>query len=147
MLTSKIRTFLSLFGKTSSVGIPQAIIVDNGPQFDSVTFRTFCSELKIKNLYSTPRYPQNKGQAKATNKTLLSALKKKLEKAKEKWVEELSNVLWAYRTTPRRPTRNTSFALAYGIYVVIPTKIGMPTTRTAMQVQRNEGQELGRHLD
>ena len=28
--------------------IPQTIIVDNGLQFDSVAFRTFCSELKIK---------------------------------------------------------------------------------------------------
>ena len=120
-------------------GIPQAIIVDNRSQFDSVTFRTFCSKLKIKNLYSTPRYPQSKGQAEATNKTLLSALKKRMEKAKEKCVEELPNVLWAYQTTPRRPTRNTSFVLAYGIYIVIPTKIGMPTTRIAIQVQREEG--------
>ena len=38
-------------------GIPQTIIADNEPQFDSVEFKTFCSELKIKNLYSTPRYP------------------------------------------------------------------------------------------
>lgn len=37
-------------------GIPQTIITDNGPQFDSVAFRTFCLELKIKNLYSTSRY-------------------------------------------------------------------------------------------
>lgn len=38
-------------------GIPQAIIADNGPQFDSMAFRTFYLELKIKNLYSTPHYP------------------------------------------------------------------------------------------
>ena len=82
-------------------GISQVIIADNGSQFDSVTFRTFCSELKIKNLYSTPRYPQSNGQAEATKKTLLSVLKKRLEKAKGKWVEELPSVLWAYRTTPR----------------------------------------------
>ena len=37
-------------------GIPQAIIVDNGSQFDSIAFRTFCSELKIKILDSTPCY-------------------------------------------------------------------------------------------
>ena len=42
-------------------GIPQAIIADNGPQFDSITFRNFCSKLKIQNLYSTPRYPQSNG--------------------------------------------------------------------------------------
>ena len=77
-------------------GIPQTIIVDNGPQFDSAAFRTFCSELKIKNLYSTPWYPQSNGQVEATNKTLLYALKKMLEQAKEKWVEELLDVLWAY---------------------------------------------------
>lgn len=80
-----------------------------------------------------PGYPQSNGQAEATNKTLLSALKKRLEKAKGRRVEELPSVLWAYRTTPERPTGNTSFALAYGVDVVIPTKIGMPTTRTAVQ--------------
>ena len=73
--------------------IPQAIIADNGPQFDSIAFRNFCSELRIQNLYSTPRYPQSNGQVEATNKTLLSALKKRLDQAKGKWVEELPSVL------------------------------------------------------
>ena len=74
-------------------GIPQAIIADNGPQYDSIAFWNFCSELKIQNLYSTPRYPQSNGQAEATNKTLLTALKKRLDQAKGKWVEELLSVL------------------------------------------------------
>ena len=126
-------------------GIPQTIIVDNGPQFDSAAFRTFCSELKIKNLYSTPWYPQSNGQVEATNKTLLYALKKMLEQAKEKWVEELLDVLWAYQTTPRRPT--APFTLAYGMDKIIPMEIGMPTTQTAMQGQKDENQELGKHLD
>nr|CAN81178.1 hypothetical protein VITISV_004998 [Vitis vinifera] len=60
-------------------GIPQTIIADNGPQFDSIAFRNFCSELNIRNSYSTPRYPQSNGQAEATNKTLITALKKRLE--------------------------------------------------------------------
>ncbi|RVW61350.1 hypothetical protein CK203_032063 [Vitis vinifera] len=50
-------------------------------------------------------------------------LKKRLEQAKGKWVEELPDVLWAYRTTPGRPTGNTPFALAYGMDAVIPTEI------------------------
>ncbi|RVW48156.1 Gag-Pol polyprotein [Vitis vinifera] len=111
-------------------GIPQTIIADNGPQFDSIAFRNFCSELNIRNSYSTPRYPQSNGQAEATNKTLITALKKMLEQAKGKWVEELPGVLWAYRTTPRRPTGNTPFALAYGMDAIIPTEIGLPTIRT-----------------
>ena len=39
----------------------------------------------------------------------------------EKWVDELSGVLWAYRTTSRRPTGVTPFALAYGMEIVILT--------------------------
>ena len=74
-------------------------------------------------------------------------MKKQLEKAKGKWVEELPGVLWAYRTTPGRPTGNTPFALAYGTYVVIPTEVGMPIARTIVQGQRNEDDELARHLD
>lgn len=109
------------------------IIADNDPQFDSVAFRTFSSELKIKNLYSTPRYPQSNRQTKATNKTLLSALKKRLEQAKGRWVEELPDVLWAYRTTPGRLTGSTLFALAYGMDVVIPTEVDMPMARTTVQ--------------
>nr|CAN72897.1 hypothetical protein VITISV_003776 [Vitis vinifera] len=128
-------------------GIPQTIIADNGPQFDSITFRNFCSELNIRNSYSTPRYPQSNGQAEATNKTLITTLKKRLEQAKGKWVEELPGVLWAYRTTPGRPTGNTPFALAYGMDAVIPTEIGLPTIRTNAAKQSDANMELGRNLD
>ncbi|RVW76964.1 hypothetical protein CK203_055533 [Vitis vinifera] len=62
-------------------GIPQAIIADNGLQFNSIAFRNFCSELKIQNLYSTPRYPK-KWASRSNNKTLLTAIKKRLERAK-----------------------------------------------------------------
>nr|CAN73595.1 hypothetical protein VITISV_004697 [Vitis vinifera] len=128
-------------------GIPQTIIADNGPQFDSIAFRNFCSELKIRNSYSTPRYPQSNGQAEATNKTLITALKKRLEQAKGKWVEELPGVLWAYRTTPGRPTGNTPFALAYGMDAVIPTEIGLSTIRTDAAKQNDANTKLGRNLD
>ncbi|RVX14292.1 hypothetical protein CK203_011130 [Vitis vinifera] len=99
------------------------------------------------NSYSTPRYPQSNGQAEATNKTLITALKKRLEQAKGKWVEELPGVLWAYRTTPRRPTGNTPFALAYGMDAIIPTEIGLPTIRTEAGKQDDANAELRRNLD
>ena len=128
-------------------GIPQTIIADNGPQFDSITFPNFCSKLNIRNLYSTPRYPQSNGQVEATNKTLITALKKQLEQAKGKWVEELPGVLWAYRTTLGRPTGNTPFAFAYGMDAIIPTEIGLPTIRTEAGPQDDANAEVGRNLD
>ena len=81
-------------------GVPQTLISDNGLQFDSKTFRRYCYELGIANKYSTPAYPRGNGQAKAINKVIVNGLKKRLDDAKRRWVEELPHVLWTYRTTP-----------------------------------------------
>ena len=101
--------------------IPRSIVSDNGTQFDSRVYRNFCQELKMKNLYSTPWYPQSNGLAEASNKTLLTTLKKRLDSAKGKWVDELPRVLWAYRTIARRPTGISPFTLTYGMEAIIPT--------------------------
>ena len=106
-------------------------------QFDSQVYKNFYSELKIKNLYSTPLYPQSNDQAKASNKTLLSTLKKRLHLAKGKWVDELLGVLWAYRTTIRKLTRVSLFALTYGIEAIIPTEIGMPIVQAEIHEKAN----------
>ena len=84
-------------------GVPNSLISDNGLQFDSRAFREFCTGLGIKNKYSTPAYPQSNGQAEAVNKVIVNGLKRRLEDAKGNWAEELSNVLWAYCTTPGDP--------------------------------------------
>ena len=74
-------------------GVPHALISDNGLQFDSKTFRSYCSELGITNRYSTPAYPQGNGQVEAVNKVILNGPKKRLDDAKGKYVEELPHVL------------------------------------------------------
>ena len=74
-------------------GVPHSLISDNGLHFYSNSFRLYCSELEIVNIYSTPAYPQGNGQAKATNKVIVNGIKKRLDDAKEKWVEELPHVL------------------------------------------------------
>ena len=60
-------------------GVPYALISDNGFQFDSKVFRKYCSNLGIRNRYSTPAYPQGNGQAEAVNKVIMSRLKKRLK--------------------------------------------------------------------
>ena len=63
-------------------GVPNSLVTDNGLQFDSKAFQTFCSELGIRNKYSTPAYPQSNGQAEVVNKTILNGLKRRLDGAK-----------------------------------------------------------------
>ena len=42
-------------------GIPRVLVSDNDKQFNNSEFRDFCSELGIKNHYSSPTYPQANG--------------------------------------------------------------------------------------
>ena len=110
-------------------GVPRTLISDNGLQFDSKAFRRHCCELGIANRYSTPAYPQGNGQAEAVNKVIINGLKKRLDDAKGRWVEELPYVLWTYQTTSRRSTGETPFAMTYGAKVVIPLETNFPTLR------------------
>ncbi|MCI54195.1 gypsy retrotransposon integrase-like protein, partial [Trifolium medium] len=67
---------------------------------------------------------------------------------KKKWVEELHNVLWAYRTTPHSTTEETPFRLAYGTEAVIPLEIGEPPRRTEQPLDEEINDEaLREELD
>ena len=90
-------------------GIPRVLVSDNGRQFDNNAFRDFCSELGIKNHYSSLEHSQANGQVEVTNWSLLKIIKTRLEGAKGIWPDELPSVLWAYRTTARTPTREMPF--------------------------------------
>ena len=48
-------------------GIPRVLVSNNGKQFDNSAFKDFCSELGIKNHYSSPAHPQANGQVEVTN--------------------------------------------------------------------------------
>ena len=52
-------------------------------------------------------------------------------------MDELPRVLWAYRTTSRKSTGVSPFALTYGMEAIIPIEIGMPTLRTEIPEKTN----------
>ena len=127
--------------------IPHTLISDNGLQFDSKSFRRYCCELGITNKYSIPAYPQGNGQAEAVNKVIMSGLKKRLDDAKGRWVEELPHILWTYQTTPRRSTGETPFSMSYGAEAIIPIETGFLTLRTQSFNPNNNDKLLERSLD
>ncbi|GFS40182.1 hypothetical protein Acr_00g0066980 [Actinidia rufa] len=75
----------------SRFGIPRAFVSNNGTQFVGSKVRSLLEQLKIEFYNSTPSYPQYNGQAETTNKTIMNGIKKRLEKAKGRWVDELAN--------------------------------------------------------
>ena len=127
-------------------GVPNVLISDNGLQF-SKAFKKYCSELGIKNRYSTSAYPQGNGQAEVVNKVIVNGLKKRLDDAKGRWVEELPHVLWTYRTTPWKSTGETPFSMTYGAEAVIPLESGFPTMRSRAFTSDGNNELLKRNLD
>ena len=99
------------------------------------------------NRYSTSAYPQENGQAEAVNKVIVNGLKKRLDNAKRRWAEELPHVLWTYRTTPRRSTRETPFSMTYEAEAVIPLETNFPTLKTSSFCPNGNNELLERSLD
>ena len=74
-----------------------------------------------------------------------------------KWVEakalanirdvELLNVLWAYRTTPRRSIRETPFSMTYSVEVVIPIGISLLSLRVSCFVEGRNDENMISNLD
>lgn len=81
-------------------------------------------------MFTSVAHPKTNRQAEVSNKVNINGLKKHLDDAKPKWVNELHSVPWAFRITPRISTGETPFSLTYGIEAVIPLEVGLPTLRT-----------------
>ena len=129
-------------------GIPREIHADHGTQFQNAKLKELCDLYDIKLSFSSVSYPQGNGQAESTNKAIFGNIKKNLQEAKGKWLEELPAVVWAHRTTERKSTWRTPFAMVYGSETVIPTEIGLPTlcSKRVENAPLNE-QQLGHNTD
>ncbi|KAM1861629.1 hypothetical protein ACFX13_013684 [Malus domestica] len=62
--------------------IPNAIVTDNGRQFNNNKFRMFCSKFNINLCFTSPAHPQSNGQVEVINKIIKRTLKTSLDKAK-----------------------------------------------------------------
>nr|XP_027123971.1 uncharacterized protein LOC113740625 [Coffea arabica] len=128
-------------------GIPHVLISDNGRQFADVAFQGWCTELGIRQHFTSVGHPQANGQVENVNRTILHGLKTRMEFARTGWLDELPTILWAYPTTPRTATQETPFVLTYGAEAVIPAEIGVPSGRVQNFVARDNEEELRLNLD
>nr|GEW81337.1 hypothetical protein [Tanacetum cinerariifolium] len=69
------------------------------------------------------------GQVEVTNREIIKGMKRRLGRAHQAWIDDLPQVLWAYRTTPKSSNRETTFSLVYGSEAVIPIEICVETKR------------------
>jgi len=128
-------------------GIPKRLVSDNGTQFASQNLGKLCTELGIKQVFASVEHPQTNGQVESANRVLLRGLKKRLEKAKGTWADEVPIIVWAYHTTPQSTTKETPFSLVYGSDAMIPVEIQESSPRFQNFVAEESNEERRVNLD
>jgi transposase InsO family protein len=95
-------------------GVPKAITIDNGTQFDADTFKTFCSQIGTKIHFASVRHPESNGLVERANGIIITRIMKSIfNQDKAKWPDELLKVVWSHNTVVSRSTGFTPFKLLF----------------------------------
>jgi len=84
-------------------GIPETIVSDNGPQFVSTEFNSFCSSNGVRHTTSSAYHPRSNGEAERFVRTFKNAMERAYVKNKNLNLS-LCNFLLTYRTTSHATT-------------------------------------------
>lgn len=93
-----------LLGFFAIFGLPNEIVTDNGPPFQSHAFSKFCSDHGIKCTKSPPYHPQSNGSAERNVQTVKKVFKKFVVEANEKSLsldDMINKFLFYQRNSPR----------------------------------------------
>jgi len=89
-------------------GVPRCLVSDNGTQFASQQLGKLCTKVRIKQVFVLVEHPQTNGQVESANRVLLRGLKRRLEKAKGTWAEEVMEEAQGHDRKSPSPSPNTS---------------------------------------
>jgi len=120
-------------------GIPNRIITDNATNLNNQMMTDLCEEFKIKHHNSSPYHPKMNRVIEATNKNIKKIIQNMVATYKD-WHEMLSFALHGYRTSVRTSTGATPFSLVYGIEVVLPFEVEIPSLRVSMETKLEEAE-------
>uniref|UniRef100_A0A2N9FYE8 Uncharacterized protein n=1 Tax=Fagus sylvatica TaxID=28930 RepID=A0A2N9FYE8_FAGSY len=98
--------------------------------------------------FTNPAYPQGNGQAESSNKTILQRkLRKGWKKLKGDGWRSCLPYYGRSEQRPRSSTGETPFSLTYGVEVVIPLEVGLPTLRSEEYDRENNELMLAKDMD
>lgn len=97
---AKLRLAITVFG------LPEVIVTDNGPPFDSLELSDYCKRMGIQLMHSPAYHPQSNGLAeRSVGVVKLNLLKQMLDARGSRSVQErIDNFLFSHRNTPSTVT-------------------------------------------
>lgn len=103
----------------STHGIPDSLVSDNGPCFNSSEFKNFCKKWQFRHITTSPHYPQSNGQVERFVQTIKNTLKKCLQSGNDFYL-----ALLELRNTPIGPNLPSPAQLIFSrrLKTTIPVK-------------------------
>lgn len=140
--TETIGRLRGVFGR---FGIPSLIKADNGPQFSSEEFRSFCRDSGIQLVNTIPYWPQMNGQVERQNRSILKRLRIAQELGKD-WRKELHDYLLVYHATNHATTGEAPSKLMFGRRIKsklprVPVSYDDEAVRDFDNLQKEKGKE------
>ncbi|XP_075657069.1 uncharacterized protein LOC142627149 [Castanea sativa] len=96
-------------------------------------------QFKIEHRNLVPYCPQMNGAVEAANKNIKKIMVKMTDTYKD-WHEYFPFVLCAYRTSVRTSTGATLYSLVYGMEVILPTEVEIPSLKILSQKKLSEAE-------
>jgi len=127
-------------------GVPEQIHWDRGVQFESAVFAELCKSFGIDKTRTTPYRPQANGKCERFNRTLVSMLRRAVQKRPYDWEPLLAPVLQAYRSSVSQATGFTPHRLAFGREMRLPVDFGTPLPEPPRDV-RTYANDLAEDLE
>jgi hypothetical protein len=117
-------------------GVPKAITVDNGTQFDAETFKDLCDRIGTKNHFALVRHPESNGLVERANGIIMTGIMKLIfNQPRGKWPEEFIKVVWSHNTTVSRSAGFTPFKLLFGDEAITPEEAKIGSIRTTASAE------------
>ncbi|XP_034279660.2 uncharacterized protein K02A2.6-like [Pantherophis guttatus] len=92
-------------------GLPDVLVLDNGPQFTATQFEGYLADLGVRHVLSAPFHPASNGQAERFVRTAKEALSRL---GPGDWQERIDQFLMAQHTTPCTATGRSPVELLMG---------------------------------
>ena len=130
----QLRTLFATFG------VPESIVLDNGPQFTGTEFEEFCKKNGIRHVRIAPYHPASNGLAERGVQTF----KKGYRKLSEGTVKDrVARFLLQYRVTPHTTTGRSPAELLFGRN--LRTRLDAVKPDLAKTVEAKQFEQKGQH--
>ena len=126
-------------------GLPDSIVSDRDPRFNSEVWRDLCAMMGIDLRMSTAFHPRTDGQVERTNRVIGDLLRAELKGRESEWARKLGQVTWALNSRLLSTCKKSPHHLVYGSIARSPRiataeKDDLSRERDwdAMEIWRNE---------